>query len=280
MTDTQLASSLREKLGSESAGRWIDFMDLIGHSLPFLLRSAGRPTNEEIASSAIGAAGFKSWRDMVEHSPAWGGLGWSYDTYKAWKKAYSLVLRHPYLRDLSLSSSEINTIQRENKEFPASLEAFKALKETRKDAQEERRLNSVASLQKQLSTEKAKAAATNTTLEASRASEAQLKSLCDQLRKDLSLSNEEKGALQVQLERSNNTISKQKTKIDNLEDQKQKLEKKVEHFEGFKRANEVFGGYLRRHVFNASRWELFKAFMRGSVKRPSKEVSEAMNRKS
>lgn len=277
--DTQLASSLREKLGSESAGQWIAFMDSMGSSLPFLLRGAGRPTTAEIASSAIGAGGFTSWRQMVESSPAWGGLGWSYDTYKAWKKAYVLVQKHPYLRDLNLSSSEINTIQRENSVFPASLEAYDDLKKGRKDAQEERRLNSVASLQKQLSAEKTKAASINTSLEASRASEAQLKSLCDQLRKELSLSNEKIGALQVQLERSNNTTSKQKTKIDNLEDQKQKLEKKLEHYEGFKRANEVFGGYLRRHVLNASRWELFKSFIRGSIKRPSKDVSEAMNGK-
>lgn len=272
--DTQLASSLREKLGSESAGQWIAFMDSMGSSLPFLLRGAGRPTTAEIASSAIGSGGFTSWRQMVESSPAWGGLGWSYDTYKAWKKAYVLVQKHPYLRDLNLSSSEINTIQRENSVFPPSLEAYDDLKKGRKDAQEERRLNSVASLQKQLSVEKAKAASTNTTLEASRASEALLKSLCDQIRKDLALSNAEKGALQVQVERSTSIAQKRKDKID-------ALEKDLEGYTSLKITHESFGKYVKK-LWEFSRWQLFIAFFKGSLPRPPevrKIVKEAGSRR-
>lgn len=269
--DTHLASSLREKLGADSAGQWIDFMDSLGASLPFLLRSAGRPSNAEIANSAIGAGGFTSWRQMVESSPAWGGLGWSYDTYKSWKKAYALVQKHPYLRDLMLSSSEINTIQRENKEFPASREAYDDLKKGRKDAQEERRLNSVKALQAQLSNAKQQAAAAQTALEASRASEASLKSLESQLRQELAQSNEKIGALQVQVERSTSLAEKRKSKIE-------ALEKDLEAYGSLKIAHGIFKKYVQG-LWNSSRWQLFVAFCKGSLPRPQ-EVIKTVNRKS
>lgn len=264
--DTSLASSLREKLGSESAGKWIEFMDSLGSSLPFVLRGAGRPTSEEIASSAIGKGGFRSWREMIEYSPAFGGLGWSYDTYKAWKKAYSLILKYPYLRDLSLSSSEINTIQRENEQFPTTLEAFKELKEKKKDSQEERRLNSITSLQKQLSAATKEVATLKAQLETSRVSADQFKSLSEQLRKELAISNEKNGALQVQLERSNHTVKRKNQKIEIIE-------KRLDNLQGMKRAHEMMGNYLRENIFKASRWQLFLSFLRGNVRKPPKEAS-------
>lgn len=271
--DTEVAYSLREKLGSESAGKWLEFMDFIESSLPFILRGAGRPTTEEIASSAIGRGGFTSWREMIESSPAWGGLGWSYDTYKAWKKAFSLVQQYPYLRDLALSSSEINTIRRENKEFPASLEAFQGTKEKRKDAQEERRQNSVASLQKQVSASEKEAASLQHQLDISRASEAQNKSLLSQLRQELSQSSEKTGSLLVQVEQLNTTLTKQKSKI---ERQGKKIEELESSVFSTKSANRRIADYLFKHVFDVSRWILFKAFLQGTIRTPPKDVSQIL----
>ncbi len=270
MRDTNLASSIRENLGSESAGQWINVMDLIRSSLPFLLQ-AGRPTNEQIASSDIGLAGFSGWRDMVETLPKNGGLGWSYDSYKAWKKAYSLVLKHPYLRDLSLSSSEINTIQRENKEFPATLEAFENTKEKRKDALDGRRLNAVAGLQKQLLGAKNEAAALQTNLENSRVSGDQFKSLVLQLRQELAQANEKTGALQVQVERQTSIAKQRKEKIESLE-------KNLEDYNSLKFTHERFGKYVK-NLWNSSRWQLFIAFCKGSLPKPQ-EVAKIVNRKS
>lgn len=255
--DTEIAYSLREKLGSESAGKWLEFMDLIESSLPFILRGAGRPTTEEIASSAIGYGGFTSWREMIESSPAWGGLGWSYDTYKAWKKAYSLVQQHPYLRNLALSSSEINTVRRENKEFPASLEAFEALKNSRKDAQEERRQNSVAALQKQLFIAKKEVTEAQNGLAISHASEAQSKSVLSQIRQDLAQANEKIGSLQVQLEREKTTSENRKNKI-------QQLDKSLEGMASIEIAHKILNKYLKR-LLSMSRWDLFIAFFKAKL---------------
>jgi hypothetical protein len=270
--DTQLASSLRELLGSESAGQWILFMDSLGSSLPFILRGAGRPTTEEIASSSIGAGGFTSWREMIESSPAWGGLGWSYDTYKAWKKAYSLVLKHEYLRDLALSSSEINTIQRENKTFPASLEEFQCLKEKRKDAQEERRQNSVAALQKQLSASKQEMASLKATLDSSRASADNIKSLNATLQASLTEKDQKTGSLQVQLERANTTAAKRKEKIESLQND-------LESYASLKIAHGIFKKYVTG-LWNFSRSQLFIAFCKGSLPRPTDVLKTMNNRKS
>jgi len=150
MKQTQFAEDLREILGAESAGRWILFMDKIKSSLPFLLDSAGRPKSEDIRSSIIGQAGFDSWTQMVESSPAWGGLDWSIDSWKAWKRAYTIVMDNAYLRDLGLTASEINTLSREFTTFPASAEALKAAKTERSERLESNRGNSITALKSQL----------------------------------------------------------------------------------------------------------------------------------
>jgi uncharacterized phage infection (PIP) family protein YhgE len=150
MKNTQFAEDLREALGAESAGKWLEFMDRIQSSLEFLLGAAGRPTKEQIDSSVIGTAGFESWTQMIETSPVWGGLGWSVDSWKSWKRAYAVVQKNLYLREMSLTASEINTLSREFKPFPASLEAFEAAKAARSDRIEASRGNSIAALKSQL----------------------------------------------------------------------------------------------------------------------------------
>jgi|AntRauMFilla1563_2_1112583.scaffolds.fasta_scaffold08773_2 hypothetical protein len=150
MKNTRFAEDLREALGAESAGKWLEFMDRIQSSLGFLLGSAGRPSKEKIDSSVIGAAGFESWTQMIETSPANGGLGWSVDSWKAWKRAYAVVQENLYLREMSLTASEINTLSREFKPFPASREAFEAAKGTRSDRLEASRGNSITALKSQL----------------------------------------------------------------------------------------------------------------------------------
>lgn len=268
--DTRLAESLRDQLGSESAGRWIEFMDLMRASLPFLLRGAGRPTADEITSSAIGSGGFTSWREMVETPASDGGLGWSYDTYKSWKKAYSVVLEHPYVRDLGLSASQINTLKRENRTFPATLEDYKALTEKRKDSLEERRSNSVKGLQAQLSTAKQEAAATRQALDLSRASEAQLKSDQAQLRQELAQTSERNGALQVQVETLTKTVKTQENRI-------QELVEADETNSSVRVAHSIFMKYVQR-IWSFSRWDFFKIFIAGQMPRPQ-EVSKALRDK-
>lgn len=150
MKPTQFAQDLREALGAESAGLWIFFMDKIRATLPFLLEAAGRPKAEAIQASAIGEAGFDSWGQMVEASPENGGLGWSLDSWKAWKRAYAVVQAYPYLRNLELTASEINTLSREVQPFPPTAEALSAAKVERTKKLDAKRGNAVAALQSQL----------------------------------------------------------------------------------------------------------------------------------
>lgn len=146
----QFAEDLREALGAESAGLWIFFMDKINATVPFLLRKAGRPKSEEIAASPIGQAGFDSWSGMIEASPDEGGLGWSVDSWKAWKRAYAVVQEHPYLRGLDMTASEVNTLARELEPFPESEEDLEAAKAERREKLDAKRGNSVSSLRRQL----------------------------------------------------------------------------------------------------------------------------------
>src|SRR5690606_20377487 len=120
------------------------------------------------------------------------------------------------------------------------------LKKGRKDAQEERRLNSVKALQAQLSNVKQQAAATQTALEASRASEASLKSLESQLRQELAQSSEKIGALQVQVERQTSLAKQRKEKIE-------ALEKDLEAYGSLRVAHGIFKKYLTR-LWGFSRW--------------------------
>jgi hypothetical protein len=148
---TQFAQDLREALGAESVGLWIYFMDKIAATLPFLLSSAGRPKIDEVRGSAIGEAGFDSWFAMVEASPEKGGLGWSIDSWKAWKRAYSIVLKNNYLRGLELTASEINMLSREIQPFPASKASLDVARIIRKNELDAKRGNAVSSLKGQLS---------------------------------------------------------------------------------------------------------------------------------
>jgi len=240
-TDTDFASQIREKLGSESTGKWLEIMDFMISELPFL-RSAGRPTISEISNSRVGRAGFDSFRLFVEEKQKLGGLGWSFNTYKSWKKAHTLVEKYPYLRDLEISASEINTLERENSEFPSTLDAYFSLKKDRKTLLEERQKTKNTSLQKQIDSITTQLDQTQAHLAIERASADSLKSVEGQLRKELTEANQKLGSLTEQLESSanlatqrnqtietlKNTVSEKKTELEKLKKKLDTAETEVE----------------------------------------------------
>lgn len=144
MTDV---TKLVDLLGSESGNRWIEFMDEIKRDLSNILRQ-GKPKKEDIEASIIGQSGFESWSEMVNAPTSAGGLGWNIASFNAWRRAYSLIETHSYLRDYEFSASQINTFYNETRpKFPANsaeLDAFLAL---RIDSQENSRLNSLKNAQ-------------------------------------------------------------------------------------------------------------------------------------
>lgn len=120
-------TKIRSLLGVESSGKWIELMDYIYLVLSDVL-TIGKPTKKAIEQSIIGENGFTSWREMFTTSQEKGGFGSNYSSYEAWKRAYAVVTKYPYLRELELTASQINTINRETKGFfPANLSEYEAL---------------------------------------------------------------------------------------------------------------------------------------------------------
>lgn len=147
-------SELLDALGTENRpAQWMDFMDAVTRLLPEVL-SSGRPTAEAIRRCAIGQLGFASWAAMIEAPTSAGGLGWSFSAWKAWRRAWTTVKSHPWLRDEAMTSSEINTLSQQVKktgsEFPASAEALEDWKNAQEASREAERLESVKVLKKNL----------------------------------------------------------------------------------------------------------------------------------
>lgn len=140
--------TLRDLLGSESGASWVAFMDYAHEALPNVLNH-GKPGREAIKNSIIGDAGFSSWKDMIKAPVVDGGLGWNISAWNSWKRAYGLILKYPYLRDLELTSSLINTIHKEtNPNFPADQTAWNDYQGAREQLQMERHQNSLKDAQK------------------------------------------------------------------------------------------------------------------------------------
>jgi predicted RNase H-like nuclease (RuvC/YqgF family) len=95
------ALKLKDMLTMDEKGGWISIMDFILEYVPYLM-SSHRPTNEAIANSLVGKMGYRSFKIFREHE-----LKWSDDKWRDMRKAYALVLAHPYLRELSLSRDAI-----------------------------------------------------------------------------------------------------------------------------------------------------------------------------
>jgi len=168
-------SELLSALGTEAnPAQWMTFMDTVTRLLPEVL-SAGRPPKEVIQRCAIGQLGFTSWKAMIEAPADASGLGWNESGWKAWRRSWTVVQAHPWLRHEPLTSSEVNTIaldcKRDGVQFPSSAGELEAIRKGRKEAQEARKAESVQGL-----TQRAEAAEN-----ALQAASALSKSLADQL---------------------------------------------------------------------------------------------------
>jgi regulator of replication initiation timing len=254
---TEFADLLRSKLGAESKGQWLEFMDYIESRLSFLLQSAGRPTREQIESSIIGLAGFDSWSDMVEYSPAYGGLGWSIDSWKSWKKAYRVVQEHEYLRSLDMTASEINTISRQCKPFPLTEIELRAFQEGRKKDLEEKRGNSLAGLQNQISALSSELDEATHQLATSRKGEAELKTELETSRDRLLKAQSATGVAEGKAE----TL---KAQVEDLGKKVSTLERQLEAANGETSRAEA----RAKHFASMSRWEHLKLAFGSSLPIP------------
>lgn len=115
---------LLDALGTENEpDRWMTFMETVTELLPDVL-APGRPSTAAIQRCVIGQLGFRSWTEMVEAPVDARGLGWSWSSWKQWRRAWSAVERAPWLRQSGLTPAQVNAIaldaQSLGRELPAS----------------------------------------------------------------------------------------------------------------------------------------------------------------
>lgn len=142
-----IIQKLRELLGTETAGAWVDFMRIISAQLPFLLDS-GRPSAAVIEASIIGQAGFKSWGEMLKAPKAAGGLGWNLGGWKQYRRALGAIEKFPYLEELGLSASQIVSALNRSGDLPATLEDWNDAQKLVKAESEQKRMNSLSDARK------------------------------------------------------------------------------------------------------------------------------------
>ncbi|KKN43704.1 hypothetical protein LCGC14_0700450 [marine sediment metagenome] len=112
--------SLKKELKQlKNDGKWIELMDAIHDAMPFLF-SPGRPTHEQIENSEIGRTHHENWSEYIRWELDWNDSGW-----RAWIRAYKVVLAYPYLRKLDVTASIINIRKSMLDTFPDSAEQWR-----------------------------------------------------------------------------------------------------------------------------------------------------------
>jgi len=144
MAKTEQAHEMVRMLGTESAGGWLYFMHYAHRQLHGIIDSRGKASAERIRESFIGRAGFSGWFEMIEAPISEGGLGWNISKWKQWQRAFRLVRSNPYLEQLDLTPSQINTLYNETKpEFPTDLAGYEAHQASKAARLAERQANSL-----------------------------------------------------------------------------------------------------------------------------------------
>ncbi len=127
-------------LGSENnPQQWMEFCETIDKHIPEM-STKGRMSKKEVEQSLIGKLGFDSFKSYIESDLEEGGLGWSSGGWNAYRRAWSLVKKHPYLRQLEIKSGWLNAFANQCKkadiEFPTTIEAYNEIQESKAEARE------------------------------------------------------------------------------------------------------------------------------------------------
>ena len=113
---------------------WIAFMDEVVKLFPFLFRP-GRPNKQHIENSLVGYFGYSSWQDYIE-----GQLLLNVSTWHQWYRAYKVVRKYPYLREIQATPSVIVKRYYNEKTFPGTAGEWVTLNEKRKSGKYKQQL--------------------------------------------------------------------------------------------------------------------------------------------
>lgn len=215
----QLKKQLIALLGTESKSAWMNFMQFLDNEMPFLANK-GRPSKSEIENSIIGESGFTSWQAMCDTATSENGLGWSYNTYRLWKKSWNVVNQHLYLKDLELSASEINSVylecSKKNIDFPASGEDFELFKKASKSVKRAEDAKANENLAKELAEAQAQIQLLT----------AQVEDM-NKLREENAVLRSEKEAFESDKAKLNKRITTLKSNVESEKEAKQKLKNQI-----------------------------------------------------
>lgn len=128
----ELTSELKSLRKNET---WLLFMKRVKEELPFLYES-GRPRQEVISKSVIGRSGCRSWSAYITNWLEWNDSGWL-----AWRRAYNVVQKYPYLEKINAKPSLINLRSRTEDTFPPDAESWNALSKALYEKKHESRLD-------------------------------------------------------------------------------------------------------------------------------------------
>lgn len=222
-----LRNELVRVLGTESTTGWMDLMEIIQNELESVLKR-GKPSAAAIADSIIGQNGFSSWKEMVETPVTENGLGWNIHAWNSYKRAWSTIKKYPYLRDLELTASMVNTLTRELKGvFPETLEEFEAHSEARIEVLKESHKNSLSQAQKHSQALSEALRESKTTNEAQDKEIIHLKEHNAALIASNSSHSEQVGMLKSQKEQIEIRLTELKSKISEKDNEIESLQKKV-----------------------------------------------------
>lgn len=145
---------LIDALGSENnQSQWMVFMQTCDELIPEVMTS-GRPTDKAIKSSMIGQLGFSSWKQMIEAATEENGLGWKWEGWRSFRRAWSVVSKNQYLKEMDLKAGWINSavasMKRNGDEFPATKEDFDIYQQQESERAKARKENSVVGLKQEI----------------------------------------------------------------------------------------------------------------------------------
>jgi hypothetical protein len=138
--EDELTSELKRLRKNET---WLLFMNRVREELPFLYEP-GRPRIQTIMSSVIGRSGYGSWSAYITHCLEWNDSGWL-----AWRRAYNVVQKYPYLEKVQASPSMINLRAIEEDTFPPDAQSWDELQ---KALHEKKHLSRLDKLEKRIET--------------------------------------------------------------------------------------------------------------------------------
>lgn len=241
-------------LGTETIPhQWQIFMRSVRRELP-MLASRGRPTQQQVQGSIIGALGFQSWREMCETPTADGGLGLNWSKWRQWSRAYAVVDNNPGLRNAPLTAAEINKLYADaraaGEEMPGDMDAVEAFQTRQAERKKAAREETQAAMKKRVEALEADLVASREEVARTNGAVAELREMLDSAQLALAEAEQEKRqalldlrSLQQVYEQTSKSMSQADEYAERMMRLNQSLQRELDEYRNrgfFQRLRDVF----------------------------------------